>query len=334
MDENIKVSIICPVYNHEKYIRQTLESFLAQKTDFRYEIIVNDDASTDHSAEIIKEFAEKYPDIIVPVFHEENQYSKRISIINEFMVSKARGRYIAFCEGDDCWTDENKLRIQVSWMDSHPEYSACVHNTARLYCDTGNKEPYNRRYHEDRDLALCDVIHGIGSVFHLSSVLAKAELVNDMPDFYYISIRHRVGDDPRAIWYALNGKIRYINREMSVYRVKSSPVSWSSRIHENALIVDRLQGGLEMFEALRKYIPEEDMALFEKTVLDYRWELLQAEGKFSELKKPPFDAVFRNKSLKQKLWIDLKQYLPGVYRLYLKLLGREESLPEAMRKTK
>ena len=334
MDENIKVSIICPVYNHEKYIRQTLESFLAQKTDFRYEIIVNDDASTDRSAEIIKEFAEKYPDIIVPVFHEENQYSKRISIINEFMVSKARGRYIAFCEGDDCWTDENKLRIQVSWMDSHPEYSMCVHNTRSIHCDTGKTEIYNSRYKEDRDLTLRDVLHGVGGVYHTSSILERAERVKKLPDFYDISAKHNVGDAPIAIWYALNGKIRYINRTMSVYRIKSTPTSWSSRVYENDYIIDRLQGAVEMYEAIKKYIPAEDMPLLEKTLLDYKWELLQAEGRFSELKKPPFDAISKEKPFSQRLWVDMKQYLPGAYRLYLKLIGREESLPETMKKKK
>ena len=332
MDENIKVSVLCPVYNHEKYIRQTLESFLAQKTDFRYEIIVNDDASTDHSAEIIKEFAEKYPDIVVPLFHRENAYRQGINPIQEFMIPAARGRYIAFCEGDDCWTDENKLQMQVNWMDSHPEYSACVHNTTNIYCDTGKEEPYNSIYGEDRDLTLREVLHGVGGVFHTGSVLAKEELIRNPPDFYLISAKHHVGDHPRAIWYAINGKIRYLNREMSVYRRKSTPVSWSSRMYENDFIIDRLQGAVEMFEAVRKYIPEEYAPLLEETLLDYRWELLQAEGKFKELKTPPYDRIFKEKPLSQRLWIDLKQYFPGVYRTYLKLKGHEESLPEAMRK--
>ncbi|MDO4981929.1 MAG: glycosyltransferase [Eubacteriales bacterium] len=334
IEENIKVSILCPVYNHEKYIRQALESFLAQKTDFRYEVIVNDDASTDRSAEIIREFAEKYPDIIVPLFHEENTYSKGISPIGKFMIPVARGQYFAFCEGDDYWTDENKLQIQVDWMDSHPEYSMCAHNTRSIHCDTGKTELYNSRYKEDRDLTLRDVLHGVNGVYHATSVLVRANFIIEPPDFYYISEKHKVGDDPLAITHAIYGKIHYINRTMSVYRIKSTPTAWSSRIHENACIIDRLHGAVEMYEALKKHIPDEYMELLEKTLLDYKWELLQAEGKFSELRRPPFDKIFKEKELKQRLWIYMKQYLPGAYRLYLKLIGHEESLPETMKKKK
>ncbi|SDI03356.1 Glycosyl transferase family 2 [Pseudobutyrivibrio sp. 49] len=119
---NKKVSIVVATYNQEKYIRKTLESIIAQKANFEFEAIVGDDCSTDGNAEIIKEFAEKYPDIIVPVLREKNlgMHGNTLDLM-----MRAQGEYIAFIEGDDYWIDENKLQKQVDFLDSHPDYVAC-----------------------------------------------------------------------------------------------------------------------------------------------------------------------------------------------------------------
>ena len=97
----IGVSIVCNAFNHERYIAQALESFLMQKTDFPFEILVHDDASTDGTAEIIRTYAKRFPQIVLPLFQTENQYSKKVSIGSSFQYPRARGKYIALCEGDD-----------------------------------------------------------------------------------------------------------------------------------------------------------------------------------------------------------------------------------------
>ena len=139
----IGVSVLCMAYNQEKYIRQTLESFVMQKTNFPFEVLINDDASTDKTPEIIKEFADKYPNIIKPVYQKENQYSKGVSIHNDFLFPKAAGKYLAFCEGDDFWTDENKLQIQYDIMEKNPDCHLCLHKV-RVVSENGNelKETY------------------------------------------------------------------------------------------------------------------------------------------------------------------------------------------------
>lgn len=124
---NILVSIVCITYNHASYIRKTLDSFLAQKTSFDYEIIIHDDASTDGTTDIIEEYVQKYPEIIIPIFQTENQYSKGIPITSNVVIRHTRGKYIAFCEGDDFWIDENKLEKQVQFLECNLEYIACVH---------------------------------------------------------------------------------------------------------------------------------------------------------------------------------------------------------------
>ena len=135
--DNIAVSVICTAYNHEKYIRDALEGFVSQKTDFRFEVLVNDDASTDGTAAIIREYAVKYPDIIRPVYQTENLYSQGVKIWRDVLLPMARGSYIAFCEGDDYWCDDGKLAVQKAYLDTHPECSAVVHNSRFFSVKTG-----------------------------------------------------------------------------------------------------------------------------------------------------------------------------------------------------
>jgi glycosyltransferase involved in cell wall biosynthesis len=124
------VSICCITYNHAPYIRDAIEGFLMQKTNFPFEIIIHDDASTDGTAEIVKEYTDKYPELIVPILQKENQYSKSVGtrISSTYVWPKARGKYIALCEGDDYWTDPLKLQKQFDFMEANPEYSITYHD--------------------------------------------------------------------------------------------------------------------------------------------------------------------------------------------------------------
>lgn len=121
------VSIVCPAYNQEAYIAQALDGFLMQQTTFDFEILVNDDASTDATARIIADYAARYPTLIRTFFHETNQFSQGKSCVPS-LFGQARGRYIAYCEGDDYWTDPRKLQIQVDFLESHPDYVLTYHD--------------------------------------------------------------------------------------------------------------------------------------------------------------------------------------------------------------
>lgn len=114
------VSICCIAYNHEKYIRQTIEGFLMQVTAFPIEILIHDDASLDNTANIIREYEEMHPELILPIYQKENQYSKGIKINATFLYPRARGKYIALCEGDDYWIDPYKLQKQVDILERNP----------------------------------------------------------------------------------------------------------------------------------------------------------------------------------------------------------------------
>ena len=123
-NEKPLVSICCITYNHEPYIRDCLEGFVMQRTDFPFEVLIHDDASTDRTADIIREYGAKYPDIIKAVCQTENQYSKGVNV-GIRTLDRAQGKYIAFCEGDDFWCDPQKLQMQFDFLESHPDYSAC-----------------------------------------------------------------------------------------------------------------------------------------------------------------------------------------------------------------
>lgn len=159
-NQEVLVTIRCCAYNHERFIRQCLEGFVMQKADFRFEAIVHDDASTDNTAAIIREYAEKYPDIIKPIYETENQYSKRDGSLMRIMNAHTRGKYVAICEGDDYWTDPYKLQKQVDFLESHPDYVMCSSRFDKYWQESGVLEEDPDKDFEGADYDLQNLIGG------------------------------------------------------------------------------------------------------------------------------------------------------------------------------
>jgi glycosyltransferase involved in cell wall biosynthesis len=136
------VSVCCITFNHEKYIEEAIVSFLEQKTEFPIEILIHDDASTDRTAEIIKKYTQSYPSLIKPVLQDENQYSKGFNINPIFNYSRAKGDYIAICEGDDYWPDRKKLQKQVDFLNANSDY-VIVYTNSQAFDESG---PLNLNY--------------------------------------------------------------------------------------------------------------------------------------------------------------------------------------------
>lgn len=135
MNKSPLVSIICTAYNHEDYIKDALDGFVMQKTNFPFEIIVSDDASTDETALIINQYEKKYPELFKIYYHKENQYSKGIPFFANELIANARGKYIALCEGDDYWTDPYKLQKQVDYLENNKNFVFCIHKYKRHFCN-------------------------------------------------------------------------------------------------------------------------------------------------------------------------------------------------------
>ena len=247
----VKLTVYCLTYNHEKYIQQTLESFLKQRTKYNFKIIVHDDASTDNTQRIIKEYAEQYPEIIKAILQKENQFSKGINVVEQFILPEIEGDYIATCEGDDYWIDECKLEKQIDFLEMHNEYSACVHNSIFYNMKTGEKKAFNSNITNAKDIKLADIIEGVNGVFHTSSVVYRKEIAFQKYDI--LKCMKGVGDYPKAILMALNGKIRYFPQEMSLYRFASTNTSWTSKNtgkFQNGNKIKRVESEVEMLEQL------------------------------------------------------------------------------------
>lgn len=134
-----KVTVLCMAYNQEQFIRNTLDGFVMQKTNFPFEVLVHDDASTDKTPEIIREYAEKYPGIIIPILSTENHFRAGRNILIEEFYPRIRGKYVANCDGDDWWTDETKLQRQVDFFDTNPGFSICSTCAKVVWADESRK---------------------------------------------------------------------------------------------------------------------------------------------------------------------------------------------------
>ena len=324
MDKNdCLVSILCTAYNHEQYIRSALESFVSQKTGFAFEVLVNDDASSDGTAAIIREYAEKYPEIIRPFYQKENQFSKGIGYIYEnIFYPHARGKYFAFCEGDDYWTDESKLQRQVNFLESHPDYSACVHNTTLHYCNGSRPDELLIPGRGDHEVLYENVIHGPIDAYHTSSLMARREIIVQTPDFYRAATAHGFADYAWALLLRLKGGIWFIDRSMSVYRLFSNQAAWTSGVdRQYGKLRGFVQGKLEMLRAFLPHAPAEVQPLVEQEILEREFELMYIEGRDREQRKGPYRQILRRQSRSYRVKNFIKSYVPGLQRLYRRRQG-------------
>lgn len=213
------VSILCLTYNQKEYIRQTIDSFLAQETDFSYEVLINDDASTDGTQKILKEYAKRYPNIR-PVLQKENQYSKgKRNMMIRYLLPKAKGKYIALCEGDDFWTDPTKLQRQVDFLESHKDY-ALVFHPVRVFFENGQEA--DTIFPEQK--SGFNVEHLLQTNFiQTNSVMYRAQ-----KDYSKIPLDVMPGDWYLHLFHAQYGKIGFIDRVMSAYRRHEGGIWWDS----------------------------------------------------------------------------------------------------------
>lgn len=233
-NDKVMLTIWCTTYNHEPYIRQCLEGFVMQKTTFRFEAIVHDDASTDETATIIREYAEKYPNIIKPIFETENQYSKKNGTIPKIMNENTHGKYVAFCEGDDYWIDPLKLQKQVDFLEYHPEYVLCFHNAVKYYENFNKIELFNS-FSNNIDLSVHDAV--FNWFVPTASIVFKSELMKNRPQ--WVSDIYS-GDYTLILLAVRAGKVRYIHGMMSVYRINYLGTSASAMMKgKNVFILEQ-----------------------------------------------------------------------------------------------
>lgn len=233
----MKVSVTVHVYNHEKFIANTLDSIVCQETNFPFEVIVGDDYSTDSSRDIISMYQEKYPDIVKPMFHPHNLggFGKNNAIAT---FKAAKGEYIATVDGDDYWIDSKKLQKQVDFLDAHPSFIASFHNAIIRYDDGAYPDSYVNQSDQKEVVTVADLV-GEDEVWFMatSSILFRNHVLNEYPAWFHES---KSGDIPRYILLGKRGNFKYHPDVMSVYRKNNGGLSFTDEKDDAGFLWNRI----------------------------------------------------------------------------------------------
>ena len=244
------VSICCTTFNHESYIEDAIKSFLMQETSFPFEILIRDDCSTDKTTTIIKQYQKKYPNIIFPTYEKENTFSQGIKPM-PVLFKKARGEYLALCEGDDYWIDRDKIQIQFEEMENMKNINFCFHSA---FLHKNNKLLKNPSwdFNKKQIIPIEKVLSCTGSFSPTSSYFIRKEVLCHLPEWFYSTAP--VGDIFLEIFGSLNNGALYIDKPMSVYRVNAKG-SWSRKyIYSSNFYLSHWKYMLKSFEYLSKEI--------------------------------------------------------------------------------
>lgn len=306
MKNNIRVSVICCAYNQEKYIEDALKGFVSQKTDFGFEVLVSDDASQDGTAEIIRRYEEQYPEIIKPVYFSENQYSKGINPA-VILMKKAQGDYIAFCEGDDYWISEHKLKRQFDAMEAHPECDMCAHGALKVR--PADKKTIGRIEPMDRDgiLPVETAIDGGGDFIATNSLFFRRTVV-DHPKSY---LKYAAFDYAYQISGAERGGIVYLAEVMSAYR-RGAKNSWTmTMMHaKNTVMI----GHIEKMMTMLDLVNEETHFRYDRNVrfakLKYEFQIATLKRDLKGVYSKRYSEIRSHMGSKKRLILYLNYFAP------------------------
>jgi len=324
------VSICCVTYNHAETLAEALESFLAQRADVPVEILVHDDASTDGTEAILRDYAKKYPDVVKPLFETENQYRKGLAMDATFNFPRATGEYLALCEGDDFWCDPHKLLKQVSCLQAHPDCTFCFTNG--YVRDASGQTPerdFIPYYPDEAAYYTAETReYDLGELTRLTfiptaSFLFPRAALERIPSELLLSSCPS-GDLRLKLLLTAVGKAVYLHAFTCVYRLNtgsSTMARWGDEAADRTRkrcrqVMDMLQGvdafsGGRWQEALRRLMDDQLRVLME------------AAPTRALLQEPDARRVYRAMSLARRVKYRVKAWLPeAVFRRVKGLLGK------------
>lgn len=318
-NDSIAVSICCLAYNHERYIRRCLDSFIMQETTFAYEILIHDDASTDGTASIIREYEEKYPDIIKPIYQKNNQYSQGVKISFVYQYPRARGKYIALCEGDDYWIDKHKLQKQYEALEDNIDCQICLHKVENV---TESEESIGSFY--PRDSLKSGVISqeqfiqfACSYSFQTSSYFFRVlptSIITNMPSFMSVA---GIGDTPLMLLNGSIGKAYYINETMSCYR-HNSICGWNSirekwNIDQNIMHLDNV---IKLFEEFNEFTNHKYSSQIDYAIFCVMIKKCNYTNCYRELLQYKYRKEFKKFNTKEKVYYFLLAFFPVINKLH------------------
>ena len=225
------VSICCLTYNHEPYIRQCLDGFMMQKTDFPFEMLIHDDASTDGTADIIREYKAKHPDIIKPIYQTDNQYSKGVGVSRVYQFPRAKGKYIAMCEGDDYWTDPYKLQKQVDVMEANENFGMIHSNYDVVDKNNNIIRKYNWNWSSGN---IFDLFFNYKYAIVTATVLFRTSLYEVHQSELSELLGLKLGCGDAILWmvFAKNAEVKFMPDSTTCYRVLENSASHNTDIEK------------------------------------------------------------------------------------------------------
>ncbi|MGI6677930.1 MAG: glycosyltransferase family 2 protein [Dehalobacterium sp.] len=309
---SVLVSVICITYNQENYIRDAIEGFLMQQTDFDFEILIGEDCSTDGTRKIAASYANQYPHKIKLVTSDQNVgMSENYRRVYE----KATGKYIAECEGDDYWTDPLKLQKQVDFMEAHPECSMSFHAAEVIDVRTNTRVAYIRPYNKTQILPENYFFYGGGPKCPTASVVYVRDLMKNPPRFYHEA---PVGDFAFSLVMLASGRIGYIDEVMSVRNLWVLG-SWVTKFNHEASREDKvhhLQGMVRTLDEFNTFSHGKWSYEVQKKKLEWCTEICALLGNKYYLQDREIKELFNQLVLKDKIEYCLCWYIPGMNRIY------------------
>lgn len=309
--KEVVVSVICNTFNQAGYIGDALDGFVKQKTKFNFEVLIHDDASTDGTQDIIKKYEKKYPSIIKPIYESENQYSKGVKISLELQYPRVKGIYIAFCEGDDYWTDPYKLQKQYDALENHPDIDMCSHKSVVVDAQTKKVIKTTAPLEKEGIIPCSKLIYSRGErVVDSASMFFRRNLIDAIPEFRKILTL----DYTLRIQGALRGGIYYLNDCMSVYRWHANG-SWTKANGSNAFFWHKLDqqkiAALECLDVEARYKFHDAVS---KEIICIEANEIYSYGECRLLLNDRYKSEFKAHDASWKIKAIIKMIMPSINR--------------------
>lgn len=320
------VSICCLAYNQENYIAKTLDGFVSQQTTFPFEVLVHDDASTDGTANIIMEYASKYP-FIKPIIQKENQYSKQVSVQKTFNYPRVKGKYIAYCEGDDYWSDPNKLQKQFNILESNSDISICLHKTMKITKEGRLTNKYfppfemsSKRFTIE-DYLKSELQEG-NWTFQLSSFMVRKDVIDLLVSGTVpFTKAFSVGDFPLIILALTKGDGYYINEDMSHYRVMAGGVMSKLKNSKNINFkINVTNSFIEGYKLLDEYTENKYHTIINHAIKRCEFSNHITLENFDILTTPKYMEIYSKISILKKIAIQIGKISPKLLSIFRSII--------------